>query len=109
MDKGLAAYYQQGISMSTWLCEECSGFIPHTEHWHYFSAQAHILPKETFKSVRTEIGNRLHLCPDCHNNWDSSWDKASKMKVFMLAVVRIKSFFHVLKENLPPCFAPYFS
>jgi hypothetical protein len=109
MDRGLAAYYEHGLKVSTWICEECAEPIPHTDRWQLFSAQAHILPKEVYKSVRADYRNRLHLCPACHSNWDSSWDKASKMKIFMLAVCRIKSFLHLLKENLPPCFAPYFS
>jgi uncharacterized protein YlaI len=103
MDKGLIAYYEFGLSISTWCCEECKKRIPHSEQWQWFSAQAHILPKDKFKSVAAQVLNRLHLCPDCHTDWDSSWQKAQTMKVFNVAIERLKQFTHQVKEKLPPC------
>jgi hypothetical protein len=69
--------------------------------WQQISAQAHILPKEKYHSVKALLENRLHLCPACHTNYDSSWAKAVKMKVFALAMERLKTFLHQVKESLP--------
>jgi hypothetical protein len=106
-------YYQQGISMSTWRCEECGEYIPHSSFWQQIAAQCHILPKEIFQSIAKLIQNRLHLCLRCHNDFDSSWEKASSMKVFPLAIERLKTISTLLSEReypkIPNCFTHVFA
>lgn len=68
---------------------------------------AHILPKETFKSVMSEPGNALYLCTNfdrddgkgCHERYDHSWGSAMLMNVWSTAVERYQSFKHKVKEK----------
>ena len=56
--------------------------------WH--GSIAHVLPKEHFPSVATHPLNYiiLSMWNGAHSNYDSSWSKASKMKVWPEAVDR---------------------
>lgn len=63
------------------------------------ACQAHILPKREgmFPSVATHPMNHLVLFPSwggflcgCHDQFDSSWDNASKMKVWPEAIKKFK-------------------
>ena len=69
---------------------------------------AHILPKRIFKSVAAEPRNILYLCSTfdredgatgCHEQFDSSWDKAQKMPVWKLALQRFGEFRDQVKET----------
>jgi hypothetical protein len=73
-------------------CWECKKFISKS---YYRAACAHILPKRKnfgFPSVATHDLNFLILGAGCgcHSKYDNSWDDASKMKVWPIAVERFK-------------------
>lgn len=70
---------------------------------------AHILPKSTFKSIRTHFKNCMELCIDCHTVYDSNWENASKMKVFITAKkIFIDYLYEAMDEgehkSIPECF-----
>lgn len=100
-DPQLEAYYRHGFSVSTWVCENCDQYIAHSQSWQQFAAQCHILPKDDYPEVRGHFYNRLHLCPSCHNDFDSSWQKASTMDVWPQAIVRLKFFVYLVQAELP--------
>lgn len=69
-------------------CQECGAFIPQI---YYHASTAHLLPKREeygFPSIATKSINRIFLGANCgcHKRYDNSWDDASKMKVWPLAV-----------------------
>ena len=74
-------------------CEECGK--PISKPKYYRSSTAHVLPKRKeygFPSVAADPLNRLFLgagmnktC-NCHDIYDSSWEAASKMKIWRKAV-----------------------
>lgn len=49
----------------------------------------------------SNIHNHLYLCLNCHNLYDSSWDNAQQMNVWITALNRIKKFKHLVIEELP--------
>lgn len=88
----LKSWYEHGISISTWVCENCGDAIPNFSEEARYSAQAHLLPKHLFASVKTHPHNRLHLgnrfgC-NCHDKYDLSFENAIRMPVMEIAVVR---------------------
>jgi len=94
--------YQREEAMKHPFCEECNKNILYqleSEEW-WKCSHAHILPKKTFQSVKTLTNNHLLLCKLCHGQFDSSWSNASKMKVWAIAVARVKLFIHLVKESL---------
>ena len=79
-------------------CWECNSLIPEKYFRH---ASAHIFPKSIFFSVSTHPLNFLVLCASggCHNTFDSSVEKASKMKVWGEACRRFEKFEEHITEN----------
>jgi hypothetical protein len=76
-------------------CENCNNPI-----YEPTSANiAHILPKSIFKSIRSNNNNCMYLCLTCHGNYDSSWDKAIKMKCFHIAKERFNKFKEYIIET----------
>jgi hypothetical protein len=96
--------YQRTEGMKNPICENCGTNILYQleseEEWVWKSSHAHILPKKTFESVKTLTNNHLLLCKLCHGQFDSSWSNASKMKVWTIAVNRVKLFIHLVNESL---------
>lgn len=83
MSTPMQRWYLQAICNSKFRCEECGQPLNFRKEEIAYGSQAHILPKEFFKSIKTHPANRLELgrwC--CHGQYDSSWDNASKMKVW---------------------------
>lgn len=88
-------------------CMECGDYIPKDYYRH---ATAHILPKRErfgFPSMSVHPKNKLFLGAGCgcHHKYDSSWEAASKMKVWPIAVAAFKEMYpyipaHELK-NIP--------
>lgn len=75
-------------------CAECGAYIPEKYYRH---ATAHVLPKSPtsgFPSVATHEENYLFLGAGCgcHNKTDR-WDKFSQMKVWGLAIEKIKKMY----------------
>lgn len=88
-------------------CQNCGAFIP--SHY-YRSSTAHVLPKRKeygFPSVSAHPKNRLFLGSNCgcHFKYDRSWDDASNMAVWPLAVERFKEIYPYIApeelKNLP--------
>lgn len=69
------------------------------------SCQGHLLPKRHFKSLQTHplngmvIGSGYSGLCHCHDDYDSSWDKASKMNIWEEVVKRFKIMYPLIKEN----------
>lgn len=91
-------------------CWNCGQYIPDmvTKDGHlvptnkfYRAASAHIFPKAHFNSVKLHPLNFLILGAGCgcHDEFDSSIEKASKMKVWNIAIVRFKSFESQITEG----------
>lgn len=86
--KNLKEWFSYQYSVSTGVCENCKTPIIYHSNLSIISAQAHILPKSKFKSVRLLHINRLelgHTDCSCHQKFDKSWESASKMSVFSKA------------------------
>lgn len=69
------------------------------------SCQAHCLPKRHFKSLQTHPLNGMvmgtgysGLC-HCHDDYDSSWDKASKMNIWDEVVRRFLIMYPLIKPE----------
>lgn len=111
--QSLPAWFDFQIARSNWVCENCGGAIPSFNALARSSAQAHILPKALFPSVKTHPDNRLLLgavysnC-GCHAAYDASWERASRMPVIKIALQRFDRFGHLLTvreiEKLPSVF-----
>lgn len=82
-------------------CWNCGSFIPKT---YYRAATAHVIPKRKnygFPSVKTHESNYLVLGASCgcHGKYDNSWDDASKMKIWPMAVERFKLIFPFIHKS----------
>lgn len=94
-------------------CLECelNGIHTHIPPSQYRNASAHILPKRDeygFPSVATHPENfmgALGTTCGCHYKYDRSWDDASKMKVWPIAIDKIKKMLPFIAaseiKNLP--------
>lgn len=76
-------------------CMECGVKLSNPDRWNV----CHILPKKIFKSVRSLLENSIYLCRTHHQEFDNTWERASKMKVWAIAVQKVKSFIFVVKEK----------
>lgn len=95
----LAEYYTHHINKiqsGLYHCEECDTPIYKKTT---STNVAHILPKSVFISVRSLLENYLYLCGDCHSKYDSSYENAAKMKVWAIALNRLKAFLHLVREK----------
>lgn len=88
-------------------CIECKAKIPSA---FFRAATAHVLPKRKeygFPSIAAHPANKLFLGAGCgcHSKYDSSWEAASKMKVWPLAVAIFKELYPFIseeeKKNIP--------
>ena len=81
-------------------CCNCGAFIP--DNFYRF-ATAHVLAKRKsmFPSVATHPDNWITLCVSegCHQKFDKSWDDASKMKCWQLAVDKFKLVFPFIDDK----------
>lgn len=110
----LQKYYSFHIVESpVFFCENCGDAVSLSNFDFAVSHQAHIIPKSIFKSVASILDNHLVLCGkgtanQCHAEYDSNWEKASRMPVMQLAIVRFTTFMHLIDANerrhLPPIF-----
>lgn len=76
------------------------------------SCQAHLLPKRHFHSIKTHplngmvLGSGFSGLCNCHDNYDSSWEKAAKMYIWDEVVRRFKIMYpFITKEEqrfIPP-------
>lgn len=90
-DSALVLWYENKIAQCQWICLECGKSCYTTDRNFQFAAQAHVLPKSKqsgFPSVATHDLNHLCLGPSCgcHGKYDSSWQNASQMKIWPVAM-----------------------
>lgn len=85
-------------------CDNCGKAIKYQlkskDTWVSRGAICHILPKSKFPSIALNINNYFVGCLACHSDYDSSWDKASKMQVFALAKKKFKILKPLITESL---------
>jgi len=69
------------------------------------SCQAHLLPKRHFKSLQTHLLNGMvlgsgfsGLC-NCHDFYDSTWEKASKMNIWDEVIRRFKIMYPLITQE----------
>ena len=104
---GLLDWFLEGMKSEV-VCENCGASNPnlklekYKKQWR--SCQAHLLPKRHFISIRTHPLNRMvlgtgysGLC-NCHDEFDSNWDKASKMNIFKEVVRRFKILYPLIPQ-----------
>lgn len=100
----LNEWFKHHVANSNWVCENCGAILQPNNDKIARSFQAHILPKNIFRSVSTDINNRMLLgamnypC-NCHGQYDSNWDNASQMKIFPIALDRFLLFAHKLSNS----------
>ena len=93
-------------------CLECelNGVLTFIPEKYYRMASAHTLPKRKeygFPSVAAHPENGFTLATTCghHANYDKSWEDASKMKIWPLAIEKIKKMLPFIAasemKNLP--------
>lgn len=100
-DGSLGIWFEYHNTNNAWICENCGAPLNPFNPQVASSCQAHIVPKEHFKSVRGCLDNHmtlggLHQKCYCHSTYDSSWEKAQGMNVFTLATERFLKFKHLL-------------
>jgi hypothetical protein len=109
----LGLWFKYHIEHNLWICENCKDPIPHHTSNHLYAAQAHIVPKLIYTSVKSNLDNHMSLCSygsnnNCHYSFDFSWSRASRMPVMEVAKKRFLKFCHLLtneeKEKLPSVF-----
>lgn len=83
-------WYKAIISSEDRVCWNCGTDLGSLTRDEMFSCVAHVLPKSIFHSVATHPDNYMILgryC-NCHGQYDSSWENASKMPIFKEAIDR---------------------
>jgi len=83
-------WYKLTISSCDRVCWNCNADLSRLSRDEMFSCVAHVLPKSIFPSVATHPDNYMILgryC-NCHGQYDSSWENASKMPIFKEAIDR---------------------
>ena len=90
----LTEYFEYHLQLRVARCENCKTKIRLGKN-----NIAHIIPKAIFKSVATNPNNFMYLCHGCHDLYDSSFDKASRMVVFPLAKKRYLKFKKEIQES----------
>jgi hypothetical protein len=79
----LKQWYIERIKEATGCCAECGEPINYMVPEVALGSQAHILPKAQFPTIALHPMNNNELgrwC--CHGQYDASWEKASRMKVW---------------------------
>lgn len=85
----------------TGFCAECGAKSFKNHPTQFTWSIAHIVPKSLCPSVSTHYLNFIELCWLHHQEFDSTFDKASKMLVFAEAKSKFSEFKHLLpKEEL---------
>lgn len=99
--QALVRYYQHHNANNSWICENCNATLRPSAPKVASSCQAHIVPKQHFKSVQAVLENHMTLgglfqpCR-CHAEYDASWEKAQGMHIFTIAKERFMTFQHLI-------------
>lgn len=97
----LVEYFNYHIQQDDPSCDNCGIPLIFYNRNIAISCQAHIVPKEFFKSVMSNIHNHLTLgglnqkCK-CHGQYDSNWKNAQKMPVIEI----VKTKFLLFKNDI---------
>lgn len=101
-DKELWEWYQKCIKQSKLRCENCgSRIVPKEgkEHW----SVCHVLPKNIFKSIKTNDDNWIELCYTCHTLYDRYLDehdeRMMQMRIWNMVVAKFKILYPVITER----------
>lgn len=105
----LAEWFIQRVAEQTGVCMECNGSTISELYVHQKACVAHVLAKRDtmFPSVATHPENALELCTinGCHDRYDKSWEDASKMNVWPIAVAKFKKILPFIepseRKNIP--------
>jgi hypothetical protein len=83
------------------ICENCKQPFPYGAEWQQFSAQCHILDKDTFPEVALVLENHFEGCLACHDNYDNAPEAiVLAMPILPTLRVRLRSFINsVLPHN----------
>lgn len=99
-------------------CQECGAWIPEKIRQvgkkftlsGYRCATAHVLPKKEeygFPSIAHVLDNRIFLGAGCgcHSKYDRSWEDAASMKIWPIALEKIKKLIPLIdpkeRKNIP--------
>lgn len=97
-----AFYSKHAHNARNKLCDNCGrrlrGHVSEIAHW---------LPKSVFKSIATEDDAVMYLCSyysspngrGCHEEYDSGWETAIKMKVWKKVEKRYEKIKHLITES----------
>lgn len=106
-DTGLILWFKVKMDLNEPRCAECNAYKPSLKQWPqgWKSCQAHLLPKKNFKSISTHPLNCLVLGSGfsglCHHHdmYDSSWETASKMKIWPEVVRSFKILYPLITTS----------
>lgn len=98
----LDKWFKARRSEMTGKCMDCSKkTAKDIDHLYKFSI-CHIIPKSPTNgcpSVATNEHNWIELCIDHHSEFDNTFERAMKMKVWDLAKRKAKTFLHLIPQN----------
>ena len=102
-----AAKYKENTELELWfrarrlemtnVCIECGRSTNKLNDKYFRWSVCHLVPKSLVPSAATNEFNWIELCQDHHNEFDSTFEKASKMKCFHEA----KTKFQLFKDIIP--------
>jgi hypothetical protein len=86
------------------ICANCGGKTGANDDKFYKHCISHILPKRDnmFPSIADNDLNWIELCfwgNSCHAKYDSSFEMASKMRIWPIVIDRIKKLYPILTEK----------
>mgnify|MGYP000502941016 CR=1 FL=1 len=105
----LALWFNDRMDRLEAKCECCGATAKHLKRPEFKrlwkSCQSHLLPKRHFKSLQTHplngmvLGSGLSGMCHCHDDFDSSWQKAATMKIFDEVVRRFLIMYPLIQPN----------
>lgn len=97
----LVKWYEDIMKKEDKQCWNCGEDLTHYNKQDWHACIAHVIPKSQFPSVATHPLNYMILgkwC-NCHGQYDSSWQAASKLPIFKEAVDRFIMISPDIKET----------
>jgi len=95
--KTLTVWYNEQIKKIPERCENCNSKIIVPAVLPKRTPVAHILPKASFDSIKTNDDNVWYGCVECHTKYDR-WpiEKVATMKIVRICKARYQKFKHLL-------------